>query len=244
MHATITALQPSEDKRATPRRTLHLDVPGTTVTGVAGEVLVRDLSESGLLLETSVPLSEGEVIAIDLPGADATPATVVWAKAPLFGCKFEHPVARTVLSAAQLRSTPVTTSDDAVEPAETFAARFNRLREDRGISIAEIAAQMKVSKPTVYNWEAGTSRPRLQRMGALAQALGVSRIELLRGEQEMDLAHTAGHASEPSAERPVWSGSGPVSQGARLQQLVTASKAQIAELAGTTSDKVRIIIEV
>ena len=43
-----------------------------------------------------------------------------------------------------------------------------------GLSLGEIAARLGVSKPTVWAWEHGKSRPVERRLAALADALGVT----------------------------------------------------------------------
>ena len=58
---------------------------------------------------------------------------------------------------------------DYVDPA---ARRANLLVS--GLSLADIANRLGVSKPTVWAWEHGKSRPVEKRLSALAEALGVT----------------------------------------------------------------------
>lgn len=62
--------------------------------------------------------------------------------------------------------------------AETFSAQLRRLREERGLSLAQIAGPLGVSKPTVWAWENGKANPLASRIGALAAILGVPASDL------------------------------------------------------------------
>lgn len=166
----IDALIEELDDRGAQRRTLRLGV--TARLGVSGTqpATVRNLSTTGLLIESETILAEGETIVIDLPEAGPVDAEVVWSDGPLFGCRFASPISTAAVSAAQLRGEPVV--DTAV--AEDFGERIHRLRTERGLSLADIATRLGVSKPTVWAWEHGKSRPVERRLPDLADALGVT----------------------------------------------------------------------
>jgi DNA-binding transcriptional regulator YiaG len=201
-----------------PRRALRLETHGYAASSGATSVLVHNVSATGLLLESPVALDAGERIDIDLPHAGALPAKVVWTSGQLYGCQFDIPLSAATLSAAQLRSaverdlgiTPrVETLDD-----EPFGARLQRLRKERKLTLADIAARLGVSKPTVWAWEQGKARPIDSRMDTLAEALGVRRAELMPGEL-----------------------------GSSLRELIGRSREQIASAVGVAPDKVRIMID-
>jgi transcriptional regulator with XRE-family HTH domain len=162
----------SADERGDGRRTLHLGVSGRF--GSEGAATVHNLSASGLLIETATTLAEGETIAVDLPQAGERIATVIWSDAPMHGCRFEEPLSSATLSAAQLRSAPISSDEGAAEPSEDFGARLQRLRRERGLSLGDIAGRLGVSKPTVWAWEHGKSRPVERRLSGLAEVLGVT----------------------------------------------------------------------
>jgi transcriptional regulator with XRE-family HTH domain len=201
-----------------PRRKLRLEARGALPSGDATSVLVHDVSATGLLLESAVPLVVGERIAVELPHAGATWARAVWTSGRLFGCQFEMPVSAATLSAAQLRSAVGQDVDLAprreASVDASFGDRLQRLRKARGLSQAEIASRLGVSKPTFWAWEHGKARPLDSRVDALAEALGVARADLLPG---------------PGTPLP----------GA----LIEHSKEQIAAALGVDRDKVRISIE-
>lgn len=107
-----TEVQPAE-RRGRGRRTLRLELPNEAGTH-GGRVVIRNLSETGLLLETGDRLEVGDDLAVELPQAGAVQAEVVWARAPFFGCEFASPVGRASISAALLKS-------PAEEPATALA---------------------------------------------------------------------------------------------------------------------------
>jgi transcriptional regulator with XRE-family HTH domain len=201
-----------------PRRALHLDALGATAADDSAQVTVHNLSTTGLLLETEASLAPGEMLEVDLPLAGATTAQVVWASGKLFGCRFDKPISPAVLSAAQLRAVSsgelaLRGESDAVREG-SFGVRLKRLRKERGLTLAQIADAMGVSKPTVWAWEQGKAHPIESRLDTLAQVLGVSQDELSGGEGDTALA-----------------------------DFLARSRERIAQAVGTTPDKIRIMIE-
>ena len=209
--------QAAVDDRREPRGRLWLDTMGTSSSGKATDVLIHNISPTGLLIECSAGLSPGETIEIELPQAGATPAKIVWASGRLFGCQFARPVSEAALSAARLSSAV----DDEMElvppppaPPEAFGNRLERLRKARGMTLAEVAAQLDVSKPTVWAWEKGRSRPLDDRIDDLAQTLGVPSSDLLSGQDS-----------------------------AAMEAVVARCRDEIARACGANPDKVRIYVE-
>ena len=99
--------------------------------------------------------------------------------------------------------------------AESFGARLRRLRSAKGITQSEFATALSVSTAAVCSWEQDRSRPKVSRIHAIAALLSLSTAELLA--------------------------SGPTGQ---LHEKLAQSREEIARIAGTTPEKVRIIIEV
>lgn len=52
------------------------------------------------------------------------------------------------------------------------------LREERGLSPVEMAADLGVSLATIYNWETGKSEPRASMLRDIAELLGVRMEEI------------------------------------------------------------------
>ena len=90
--------------RRAARRALRLEVGTTSPSQEGIPTLIRNLSESGLLLETKARLSQGETVAVDLPEAGVTIAEVIWSDGGFYGCEFIRPVTKAAVSAALLRA--------------------------------------------------------------------------------------------------------------------------------------------
>ena len=63
------------------------------------------------------------------------------------------------------------------------AATVRELREKRGLTQAQLAEMLHISDKTVSKWETGKGLPDISLVEPLAQALGVSVIELMQGER-------------------------------------------------------------
>ena len=62
-------------------------------------------------------------------------------------------------------------------------ATIKSLRENRKLTQAELAERLGVSSKTVSKWETAKGLPDISLLQPLAQALGISVIELMNGEQ-------------------------------------------------------------
>lgn len=213
------------DRRHDSRRRLHLHAAGATRSGTPVNATVLNLSEGGLLLQSSTELSAGDVFEVDLPLAGVQAARVVWASDDFYGCRFDTPISAAVISAAQLQGPPVTAPAMRLppDPGETFGARLRRLRKERELSLVALARALGVSKPTIWYWENDQARPRPKSIGALASVFEVAVEDLVPAEWVADV---------PPAS--------PASQA--LNEVVRACKLQIADAAGTSPDKVDIAI--
>lgn len=91
------------DQRRTQRRSMRLVIESTKAEAAASAT-VRNLSETGLLIEAGEGFATGDTVTVRLPLAGAVEATVIWARAPFYGCEFARAVSRAAVSAALLRS--------------------------------------------------------------------------------------------------------------------------------------------
>ena len=66
--------------------------------------------------------------------------------------------------------------------AYVTSAAIRQLRENRGMTQADLAEQIGVSSKTVSKWETAKGLPDITLLQPLASALGVSLIELMNGE--------------------------------------------------------------
>ena len=67
--------------------------------------------------------------------------------------------------------------------AYVTSTTIKQLREKRNLTQAELADRIGVSSKTVSKWETGKGLPDISLLQPLAQALGISVIELMNGEQ-------------------------------------------------------------
>lgn len=111
LHAGLISYTEPDEKRRSGRRTLRLQLPAVAETG-AGPALVYNLSERGLLLETAAAIQPGDLLIVELPGAGATPAEVIWAREGFAGCEFRKPLSSATVSAALLRADPKPRHED------------------------------------------------------------------------------------------------------------------------------------
>jgi hypothetical protein len=117
--AILAELHPqrrTSERRVALRRTLQLTVRGETPTGDSAQVLIHDISVTGLLLETSADLLIGETIEVDVPEGGPTTAIVMWNSGRFFGCQFHGRISPAAVSAAVLRSPFETIPQDLSEP--------------------------------------------------------------------------------------------------------------------------------
>ena len=115
----LARLEPGDfsDRRYSPRRRLNLGADGSTQAVPDVEVVVHDLSVTGLLIEAAVDLQIGDQLTVEIPGPGTVEAVVVWKSGLYFGCEFVRPIPKTAVSAAALRSMPAPRlSDDVVSP--------------------------------------------------------------------------------------------------------------------------------
>ena len=66
---------------------------------------------------------------------------------------------------------------------EAFGAFLAGLRKEKGLTQKELAQQLYVSDKAVSKWERGLSLPDISLLTPLAEILGVTVTELLRGER-------------------------------------------------------------
>lgn len=169
---------PRPASRTAPRRALRLEASGLAPDGGEANVTIHNISAAGLLIETVLELAQGEQLALDLPEAGVVNAVIVWRSERLYGCAFAQALGPAALAAAQLQGVaPVaaaTPGPGGMRTDEPLGTRINRLRREAGLTLADVAAVLGVSKPTVWAWEKGKARPLPERLSTIAAALGVT----------------------------------------------------------------------
>ena len=123
--AILDARAPGSARRTATRRKLHLPTQGVVRLGAA-DVLILNMSRTGLLLETAGLLAEGETIELDIPEAVRVRAIVKWSSGDLFGCQFIRPISSATVSAALLRAPYALPEPKALVPAPAVRPLANR----------------------------------------------------------------------------------------------------------------------
>ncbi|WP_200956725.1 XRE family transcriptional regulator [Thermococcus barophilus] len=69
----------------------------------------------------------------------------------------------------------------------TLARNIRRLREEKGLSLTELAEKAGISKSTLSSLEAGKTNPTISTLWAIADALGVPFGALIGSEKDMEV---------------------------------------------------------
>jgi len=83
---------------------LLLEVDASTPGSEAIKAVIHNLSETGVLLQTTANLTKGELIEVDFPYGGVRTAAVVWSGEQLFGCSFTKDLSPAIVSATVLRA--------------------------------------------------------------------------------------------------------------------------------------------
>jgi len=127
MVAHFEELSPTADRRRSVRRALHL---GAQAGDSAEAATIHDLSLTGALIETSVPMLVGSTFEVDLPSSGPTEASVVWNSGEYYGCQFALPISPAVLSAALLQADshpPANAANDPIAELKLLNREVERL---------------------------------------------------------------------------------------------------------------------
>ena len=130
-----------------------------------------------------------------------------------------------------------------VDYPDGLGQKMRQLRKQRGLTQRTLAERLGVSTPALCRWESGQAFPRRENVQAFANAFDLSESELLSM-----ISTTANVAVETSfaEEAPARRASDDVcaKREDQLKNLLMSCKRQIADAAGTTPERVKIVIEV
>ena len=90
------------DTRRRRRHKLFLETEARGPESFVGKVIVYDISDTGLLIETESRLKVGELIEVNLPQAGLMEAEIMWVGGEIYGCRFTHELPQAALSATRL----------------------------------------------------------------------------------------------------------------------------------------------
>lgn len=186
--------------------------------------LVLDLSATGCLLETDCSFSIGEMVEIEIYENEDLlfRCKVIWSGDELLGCEFEEPIPGHVLDEARLWSVP-SAIGEAIDGAaeDQLAIAIGSARKSVGLTAAELARRTGVSRPTLWAWETGRSRPSAENLENLKRALNLQARKDHLADRDDD------------GERPV-SGS--------MKEIVDRHRRSLAQEIGASPKQVKVRI--
>lgn len=147
----------------------------------AGEkaIVIHAISPLALVFQFSEVLTVGDTISIELVDASIAQARIAWVSGELVACDIDKSIAAVIESLERPSDRLAFAIETDVTHDNGFALRLLRLRRERGMTQDKLAKALAVSVPAVSAWEAGRSRPKRERMEALAQIFAVPLVDLL-----------------------------------------------------------------
>jgi hypothetical protein len=134
------------ERRSSRRRKLRLEAGPDAAS--ESRVIVHDLSERGMLLESAAAVAVGETLDLVIPEAGLAKATIIWNSGHYFGCRFDKPLTGSAVSAALLRSPPAPSDEqrkrtiyNAVAELHSLARQVEQITDQVDRAINEINAK-------------------------------------------------------------------------------------------------------
>jgi len=112
---------PTRDERRTLRRKVQLESEVSS-SGITLAVVMLDLSEAGMMINTQADLAVDEILQVELPEFGLVKARIAWKRPPLFGCEFLSPATKAAISAVLLKSG--SRSNGAPESTQSWQPRL------------------------------------------------------------------------------------------------------------------------
>lgn len=80
---------------------------------------------------------------------------------------------------------------EALGNRELMAHNIKRLLDAKGMTVKDLANAIGIAPTTVYGWTQGQYYPRIDKIEMMANFFGVSKAELVEGEQIEDIMQEA-----------------------------------------------------
>lgn len=173
------------DDRMKLRHEVYLEIGGSDSNGRPYHFKLRNVSATGLLVESEQDFRIDEVLSFTLPETGVRDARVAWKSEGLFGCEFSEQLTEGSVAALRLKGQPskegCLNKLQVVLPPKTEPLNelLARLRREAGLTLGDVATALNVSKPTVWAWERGKSRPLPERLEAISKLYDIA-AEYLR----------------------------------------------------------------
>lgn len=126
------------DRRRSRRRVISfgLDVAESRADS---PLLILDVSEAGMQIQTTAQLGIGESVIVELPEAGSVEAKVRWRTRDRYGARFTTPISQAAISAIQLAS-PARVNDAIVSQDELVTSRTSDERSDSSAVLYSVLA--------------------------------------------------------------------------------------------------------
>ena len=111
-----------EEDRNAERFRLQLHARGSQADAASADVIVQDLSATGFLIESDFAFAAGESLSVEIPGAGAVEATLIWNSGRYFGGEFARALSPAALKSALSKSKVIGPSFRATSATERAAA--------------------------------------------------------------------------------------------------------------------------
>jgi transcriptional regulator with XRE-family HTH domain len=225
----------ADQRRDNNRNDLRLLAEVALQQGPRGDIRIENISSSGLLLNTPLDITPGEIVTVYLPNMEERIAEVVWSSENFHGCRFADPLEEATLDAIRQRNeafksslsgVPLSEDGNSTAKGESFGDRLTRLRKAIDMKQIQLAEVVGVSKTTVWKWENDVVRPRNAAIRKLAAIFKTTEMVLLFGSEAQE-------AGIPAANNEA--------QG-DLQAVIATCKRNISRAAGTSEDRISITI--
>lgn len=131
-------------RRGRQRRALRLSIDEAFVDGRTIDIILHDLSVTGLLIETNSDLSVGDVIQLEVPESGPVDTEIMWHSGNFYGCQFEREISKKAISAALLRSSYGSTPASLSRALAEVDQLPNAPAEDADPAIARLSPLTKL----------------------------------------------------------------------------------------------------
>lgn len=121
------------------RKDVAIDIPDVGVPS-SQMVTVRNLSENGLLVESTALLPVGSTFSLTLAEAGETSAEIIWQQGYLHGCRFHIPLPKAAVNAVILQSPIGNDPPDIKGPGHQETKEDRKWETPTSISVPTIVA--------------------------------------------------------------------------------------------------------
>lgn len=106
--ASKALIAAQRERRGAVRRRLCLEAEAVLSADLTAPVIVHELSRTGFLMEAAGRIAIGDPLQLQMADLAPIAAQVIWNCGSHYGCEFQRPLPKAVLSTALLKARPAT----------------------------------------------------------------------------------------------------------------------------------------